>query len=57
MARNALLMSSTCTSGRHGEPSLSIRTSPVVLATAVRLLTTMSSRSRGDAPYAVALRR
>ena len=30
---------------------------PVVIAIAVRLFTTMSSRSRGEAPYAVALRR
>ena len=43
-------MSSTCTSGRHGDPSLSSRTCPVVIATAVRLFTTMSSRSRGEAP-------
>ena len=50
-------MSSTCTSGRQGEPSLSSRTWPVVIATAVRLLTTMSMRCRGEAPYAVALRR
>jgi hypothetical protein len=57
MARKARLMSSMCTSGRHGVPSLSSRTCPVVIATAVRLFTTMSRRSRGDAPYAVALRR
>ena len=29
----------------------------VIIATAVRLFTTMSKRSRDDAPYAVALRR
>ena len=43
-------MSSMCTSGRHGVPSLSSRTWPVVIAMAVRLFTTMSSRSRGEAP-------
>jgi len=57
MARKARLMSSMCTSGRHGVPSLSSRTCPVVIATAVRLFTSMSRRSRGEAPYAVALRR
>ena len=46
MARNARLMSSMCTSGRQGVPSLSRRTCPVVIATAVRLFTTMSRRSR-----------
>src|SRR5687767_5769294 len=50
-------MSSTCTNGRQGEPSLCRRTSPLVNAVPVRLLTTMSARSRGDEPYAVALRR
>ena len=50
-------MSSTCTSGRHGVPSLWIRTSPVVWAYPTRLLTTTSTRSRGETPYAVALRR
>ena len=41
-ARNARAMSSTCTSGRHGVPSLCSRTSPLVNAVPVRLLTTMS---------------
>ena len=50
-------MSSAWTSGRHGLPSLWSRTSPRVNAVPVRLLTTMSARSRGDEPYAVALRR
>ena len=50
-------MSSMWTSGRHGVPSLSRRTWPVVIAIAVRLFTTMSSRNRVEAPYAVALRR
>ena len=49
-ARKARLMSSMCTSGRHGVPSLSSRTWPVVSATAVRLFTTMSRRSRVEAP-------
>src|SRR5690606_32317154 len=55
--RQARAMSSTCTSGRQGEPSLCKRTSPLVYAVPVRLLTTMSARSRGDEPYAVAFSR
>ncbi len=50
-------MSAAWTSGRHGEPSLWSRTSPAVSAAPVRLLTTMSARSLGLEPYAVALRR
>ena len=50
-------MSSTCTIGRQGVPSLLISTLPVATACAVKLFSTMSQRSRGDRPYAVALRR
>src|SRR5712692_7177037 len=50
-------MSSMCTRGRQGVPSLCTETSPVVYAAATRLLTTTSPRSRGENPYAVALRR
>ena len=50
-------MSRMWTIGRHGEPSLLSRTAPVVCAQAARLLRTTSHRSRGDTPYAVALRR
>ena len=50
-------MSSTCTSGRHGVPSLWMRISPVVKAYPTRLFTTRSARRRGDMPYAVAFRR
>ena len=39
-----------CPMGRQGDPSLSRRTWPVVIATAVRLFTTISRRSRGEAP-------
>ena len=53
---NARQMSSTWTIGRHGVPSLLIRTLPVATAQAVRLFKTMSHRTRGDTPYAVALR-
>src|SRR4030095_4525492 len=50
-------MSSTCTSGRQGVPSLLIKTSPVVYAKPTRLFTTRSLRSFGETPYAVAFRR
>src|SRR5215831_6740094 len=50
-------MSSTCTRGRQGVPSLCTETSPVVYAAATRLLTTTSPRSLGEDPYAVALRK
>src|SRR5271165_3122643 len=40
--------------GRQGVPSLLMRMRPVVKAEATKSLSTMSSRSRGDAPYAVA---
>src|SRR6266545_2772174 len=50
-------MSSTCTSGRQGVPSLLMRTSPDVNAWPARLFTTMSARRRGETPYAVAFRR
>ena len=53
---NAREMSSMCTIGRHAMPSLFRCTLPVVNAHAVRLLSTRSNRSRGDTPYAVALR-
>ncbi len=43
--------------GRHGVPSLAIRTSPVVYAKPTRLFTTRSARRRGETPYAVELRR
>jgi hypothetical protein len=49
-------MSSACTSGRHGVPSLFIATCRVVQARPDRLLSTMSKRCRGEAPNAVALR-
>ena len=49
-------MSSACTSGRHGEPSLVMAISFVVHASPERLFRTMSKRMRGDAPKAVALR-
>ena len=54
--RNALEISSACTSGRHGLPSLFIAILFVVQARPDKLLTTMSKRIRGDAPNAVALR-
>jgi hypothetical protein len=41
-------MSRTCTSGRHGVPSLMIRTLPVVKAQAARLLSTTSRRTRAE---------
>ena len=50
-------MSRACTSGRHGVPSESTRTSPVETAWPTRLFSTMSARSRGENPNAVALRR
>ena len=50
-------MSRACTSGRHGVPSDSTCTSPVSTAWPTRLLSTMSARSRGEKPNAVALRR
>ena len=43
-------MSCTCTSGRHGVPSLRMRMRPVVYAQPTRLLSTTSRRRRGDAP-------
>jgi hypothetical protein len=43
-------MSCTCTSGRHGEPSLVIAMRLVVQASPLRLFSTMSKRIRGDAP-------
>ena len=42
--------------GRQGVPSLLTYTRPVVYAEATRSLSTMSSRRRGETPYAVALR-
>ena len=49
-------MSAACTSGRHGVPSDSTRNSPVSTACPTRLFSTMSARSRGENPNAVALR-
>jgi len=50
-------MSSMCTIGRHGVPSLLMNTRPVVSAHAVKLFSTRSNRSRGETPYAVAFRK
>ena len=50
-------MSSACTSGRQAMPLLRSRTSPASSALPTRSLTTRSPRSRGENPYAVALRR
>src|SRR5262245_23757301 len=50
---NAALMSRTCTTGRHGVPSLLISILPVVKAHATRLLNTISHRNLGLAPNAV----
>ena len=50
-------MSSMCTIGRHGVPSLFRYTLPDVTAQATRLLSTTSKRMRGERPYAVAHRR
>ena len=47
---NARAMSSTCTIGRQGVPSLLMCTLPVATAHAVRLLSTMSQRSLGETP-------
>ena len=55
--RRRAQISSMCTSGRHGMPSLLMSTSPVVQAYPTRLLTTRSPRSRDETPKAVALRR
>ena len=46
-----------CTMGRQGVPSLFTYIRPVVYADATRSFKTISSRRRGDAPYAVAFRR
>ncbi len=54
---NARAMSFAWTRGRHGVPSDRTRTSPVSTAVPTRLFTTMSARSRGEYPKAVALRR
>ena len=53
----ASVMSSACTSGRHGVPSFVRRIPPVVHASPARLFSTTSNRIRGEAPKAVALRR
>src|SRR6266481_8471882 len=50
-------MSRMCTMGRQGVPSLFTYTRPVVYADATRSFKTISRRSRGDTPYAVAFRR
>src|SRR3712207_3864321 len=50
-------MSSTCTIGRHGEPSLVILIAPDVQAWPARLFSTRAKRLCGGGPYAVALRR
>src|SRR5262245_8519395 len=50
-------ISSTWTRGRHWLPSVWRSTSCVATAYPTRLFTTMSLRSRGENPYAVALRR
>src|SRR3954462_13157075 len=50
-------MSSTWIRGLHAVPSLCRRTDPRATAEPTRLLRTMSSRSRGETPYAVANRR
>ncbi len=49
-------MSSTCTTGRQGLPSLIMAIFFTVQARPLRSLITMSKRMRGEAPYAVALR-
>jgi hypothetical protein len=56
-ATDARQMSSAWTMGRHGVPSLLMSTFPVATAQAVKLFKTMSQRSRGETPYAVALRK
>src|SRR6185437_14637295 len=55
--RIAAQISSMCTTGRHGLPSLVIAIRWVVQASAHRSLITMSKRIRGEGPKAVALRR
>ena len=55
-AITAPAMSSACASGRHGVPSDSTVTRPVSSARPTRLFSTMSARSRGENPNAVALR-
>ena len=49
-------MSAAWTSGRQGVPSESTSTSPDRSAWPTRLFSTMSARSRGEKPKAVALR-
>jgi hypothetical protein len=55
--RIASQMSSTWAMGRHGLPSLTIAIFLRIQARALRSLSTMSKRMRGEGPYAVALRR
>ena len=55
-ATTAWAMSSACTSGRHGVPSDSTLIVFDSSAWPTRLFSTMSARSRGENPNAVALR-